>query len=200
MQKSYRFILTILLLGSYLLSACAGAAPQNNDSGGDAGTNSNEVIDVDDNTNDTGSNANDSNDNDDNSQGNGNSNDSHGDDVEFHGVVEAVTTASITIDGVEYSFADFTEFKDIVSVGDNVKIHVVVGDDGSLIIVKIELFTDDDDDNGNGNFNSNTNSNTNSNDDDDNSNSGSNSNDNGDDDHKDDNGNKNDNDNDKDDD
>ena len=68
MQKSYRFMLTILILGSYLLSACTGAVPQGSDPSGDAGVNSNEVTNMNDSSSDDGENSNDSqgNDNDDN--------------------------------------------------------------------------------------------------------------------------------------
>ena len=57
MQKSYRFMLTILILGSYVLSACAGAVPQGSDPGGDAGGNSNEVTNMNDNSSDDGANS-----------------------------------------------------------------------------------------------------------------------------------------------
>jgi len=185
MQKSVRYILTVLLLGSFLLSACAGAAPQGDDSGGSPDANSNEVVDVNGNDNDSAVNENTNesqeNNNNDDSQGNGNdnSNGSSGDEIEFHGVVEALTTASINIDGVVYYFADFTEFKDLISVGDQVKIHIIVNADGTFTIREIELSSGDDD-------NSNGNSNLNSNDDDSNDNSNGNSNDDDDDDDKDD--------------
>ena len=45
MQKSYRFILFVLLLGAYLLSACSGALPQqDNSSQGPADSQSTEVV------------------------------------------------------------------------------------------------------------------------------------------------------------
>jgi len=215
MQKSVRFILTVLLLGSFVLSACAGAIPQGDDGGGSPDANSNEVIDVDGNVNDNGSDVNEndndsqgnendngddgSNDNDaqgdDNDNSNDNSNDASDDTLEFNGVVDAITDTSIVIDGVEYNLADFTEIKDLVTVGDQVKIHVIVNADGTFTISEIELSSgdDDDDDNSNSNLNSNDNdddSNDNS-DDDDNSND-SNSNDDDDDDDDDDSGNDND--------
>jgi hypothetical protein len=139
----------------------------------------------DDNSNDVG------NSNDDNSNGNVNSNDDNGNDDnsndagEVFGVVEALTADSITIDGVTYQFASFTEFKDAIAVGDQVKIHVIVNADGTFTIREIERSDDQDgnanDDNSNTNVNSNdddgnddhSNDNVNSNDDkgdDDNSN------------------------------
>lgn len=199
MKKSVRFIFTVLVLGSYLLSACAGAAPQGDDAGESPGVNSNEVLDVNENVNDNSSQTNENasdvqdNENDDNGNDNGddnsndNSNDSSDDDLELHGVIEALTAESITINGVVYNLADFTEFKDVVSVGDQIKIHFIVNADGTFTIREIELSSGDDD---NANYNSNSNnndddsngnSNDNDDDDDDNSNDG-NSNDDKDDD------------------
>lgn len=204
MQKSVRFILTVLVLGSILLSACAAATPQGDDTVGGPGANSNETMDVNGNVNDnsseTNENANDvqGNENDDNGNDNGNdngddnSNSASDDDLEFHGIVEALTETSITIDGVVYNFADFTEFKDVVSVGDQIKIHFIVNEDGTFTIREIELSSNDDDD---------TNDNSNSNDDDSNSNSNDNEDDHDDDDDNSNDSNSNDdNDNDRDDD
>lgn len=273
MQKSYRFLLSALVLGAFLLSACSGAIPQQDDSpGGSAGTSSEVVftgtvqsmgggqwlisgqsVDVDGSTAvdssiqvgdivrveanvsqdgavlalkiessrpDDDSNGNDANSNDDNanmngddgntndnSNGNGvddnsnanaNSNDGMDDGNEVFGVVESITTDSITIGGVTYAIASFTEFKNIISVGDQVKIHVIVNADGTLAIREIEKSAAGDDDNSNFNGNSNdddgSNGNSNddnSNDDDDDDNSNSNSNDNDDDDDDDDNSNDN---------
>jgi len=197
MQKSYRFVITILILGSYLLSACAGAVPQNGDSADNSNANSNEVVDVDNNSNDDASNTNtntntneNENDNGDDSQGN--DNDSMSEELEFSGVVDALTDTSITINGVVYNFADFTEFNDVISVGDQVKIHVIVSVDGTFILREIELLSSDDKGNSNSNFNGNDN------DDDHNSNDDDHNNSNDDDDDDDDNDNDNHNDNDKD--
>lgn len=191
MQKSIRYIMTVLVLGSFLLSACAGAAPQGDDSGDGPQANSNEVIDADGNVNDNNSDANENaSDAQENENDNGNDNDNNngddnasGDDLEFSGIVDAITDTSIIIDGVEYSLADFTEIKGLVSVGDQVKIHVIVNADGTFTIREIELSSGDDG-NSNGNSNSNNNgddSNDNSNDDDDDNSNDSNSNDNDDD-------------------
>lgn len=273
MQKSYRFLLSALLLGAFLLSACSGVIPQQDDSpSGSSGTQSSEVVftgtvqsmggaqwlisgqqvDVDDSTvvdsniqvgdivkveasvsqdgvvlaltiessrPDDDSNDNDANSNDDNANTNeddgntndnsnaaddntnANSNEGMDDDSEIFGVVESITANSITIGGVTYAIASFTEFKNIVSVGDQVKIHVIVNADGTLTIREIEKSSggDDDDSNFNGNSNDDDDSNGNSNDDDDDDdddNSNSNSNDNDDDDDEDDNSNSNSNDND----
>lgn len=243
MQKSYRFLLSALILGAFLLSACSGAIPQSDDaSGGSAGTSSEVVftgtvqsmggaqwlissqsVDVDGSTAvdssiqvgdivrveanvsqegavlalkiessspDDDSNANDANSNDDNANTNGddgntnantndvddnsnaNLNEGMDDDSEIFGVVESITVDSITIGGVAYILANFTEFKDIISVGDQVKIHVTVNSDGTLTIREIERSSGGDDDNSNDNNNSNDNGNSNddSNSNDDNSN------------------------------
>ena len=113
-----------------------------------------------------------------------------GDQLELRGVIEAMTNTSITINGVIYNFADFTEFKDSVSLGDMVKIHFVVNADGTFTIRGIELSSGGEDDNSNNNANFNGNDN----DDDDNSNDNHNDNDDDDNDDEDDNDNKNDND------
>ncbi|MEW6285911.1 MAG: DUF5666 domain-containing protein [Chloroflexota bacterium] len=281
MNKSHRFLVTVLLIGAYLLSACSGAMPgttpgQDDTSSGaqftevvftgnveamDASqwTISGQVVSVegasidpaikvgdivkveakvaadgsvfalrievsrpdgaDDNANDNmndnandnmNDNANDNmNDNDDNANDNMNGNDNASDDdeQEVYGVVEALSADSITVNGMTYVIASFTEFKTIVAVGDYVKLHLMAGSDGSLIVREIEKKSpgddgndnangnagyDDDNDNSNSNSNYNDNSNSNDNDDDD-DNGNSNSNDNDDDD---DNGNSNSNDND----
>lgn len=261
MQKSYRFLISVLFLGALLLSACSGALPPQDDSSqGPAGSSqsaeavftgtvesiggnqwliSGQLVDVDGatlvdpniqvgdvvkveasvsadgtvialqiessspddansngNLNDNDSNANDdnsnSNTNDNTNSSNANSNDAMGGNPETYGVVEAITDSSITIDGVTYSLADFTEFKDLIAVGDQVKIEFVVNEDGTFTIREIEKSTGIGNDNGNSNNNSNFNGNDN---DDDNSNGNSND----DDDHDDDNSNSNSNDDDDDD-
>jgi hypothetical protein len=53
--------------------------------------------------------------------------------------VEAITDTTITINGVEYNLADFTEFKSAVSVGDQVRIIIVINTDGTFTIGEIEL-------------------------------------------------------------
>ena len=126
-------------------------------------------------------NSNDDNTNDSFSDDNTNSSNNN----EIVGVVESFDGTVLVVDGVEFSVEDFTEMKDLIAVGDTVKIEFVINEDGTLSITEIELATAfDDDSNSNSNSNSNVNSNDdNSNDDNDND---SNSND---DDSKDDNSN-----------
>ena len=273
MKKSYRFLVTILFMGAYLLSACGGALPQQSQSDPAGSSQSTEAVftgtveakqgtvwlisgqqvnvdgaasvdsniqvgdivrveakvsadgavvalkiessspddgNANDNTsNDSSGNDNSGNTNDDNTNAddnsnaandNGNTNDNSngapsGAEQEAFGIVEAITADSITIDGVTYSIASFTEFKDLIAVGDQVKIHVIVNADGTFTIREIEKSTDTGigDDNGNSN-DDNANYNGNSNDDDhDDDNGNSNDNNSNDDDHDDDNGNSNDN-------
>jgi len=274
MNKSHRFLISVLLLGAYLLSACSGAAPlsaprQDDNSQGSQSTEvvftgsveaigasqwtiSGQVVGVegasidpavkvgdivkveasvtadgsifalrietarpagvDDNSNGNGNandnmngNANDNmngnaNDNmngnaNDNMNGNandnmnGNANEAPDNEQEIYGVVESLSASSITVNGVTYTIASFTEFKTIIAVGDQVKLHVIAAADGTLVIREIERTSrtkgDDnsnsnknsnDDDNKNSNKNSNDNDNKNSNDDHDNDNGNSNDN------------------------
>ncbi len=107
----------------------------------------------DDNSND--GNANDdananANTNDDNSNtANDNSAAAGGNQSEVFGVVESITTESITVNGVTYMLAGFTEIKDAIAVGDQVKIHILVNADGTFTIREIERSDDFGDDNGN---------------------------------------------------
>lgn len=57
---------------------------------------------------------------------------------EIVGSVEAITMDTITIDGVTYNLASFTEIKDTLSVGDQVKVHVIVNADGTITVREIE--------------------------------------------------------------
>jgi hypothetical protein len=162
MKTTTRFLLFLLTLSVILLSACSGAPSPS--AGDDSNVNDSSVptVVLDDNANSSGdTNSNNANSNDTNSNSNNGSDDSsNGSDVEVFGVVEAITDDTITINGVTYLLASFTEFKDLVTVGDQVKIHVVVNADGTFTIREIEIFTGDD----NGNDNSNSND-ANSNDD-----------------------------------
>ncbi|MBK9927951.1 MAG: hypothetical protein IPP66_21985 [Anaerolineales bacterium] len=254
MLKSKRFIMSVLVIGAYLLNACSGAgvAPKNVDnsqsgqsrevvftgtvesigdgqlvisgqqvsvdasvlaasnvqvgdtvkveanvssdgsvvvlkiegSGPDDGNaNSNDANANDDNAN-ANANANMNDNTNDNSNGNGNANSNDaptGPEQELFGVVEAITADTITIGGVTYNLANFTEFKNIVAIGDQVKIHVIVNADGTFTIREIEKPAGTGiggNSNGNGNDdNSNSNGsddNSNSNGSDDNSNQNSN--------------------------
>jgi len=253
MQKSVRFtLLSVLVVGAYVLSACGGAVPQSSPStttdvaqkvqakeiaftgiveamNGTQWVVSGKVVtldpstamdsniavgdivkvegsvsadgvvvaltiessSVDDNAN--GGNANDGNvngnanvnsndntSNDDNSNSaNGNANDSAGNGPEVFGIVEAVTADSVTVNGVTYQFASFTEIKDAIVVGDQVKIHVIVNADGIFTIREIERSDGlGSDDNSNGD-NSNDDNGNDSNSNDDNGNDGNSNDDNG---------------------
>lgn len=164
----------------------------NDNSANSNAANSNDNVNMNDNTNSSDDNSNSANDN---ANVNDNTNSApSGTSQETFGVVEAISADSITIDGITYGIANFTEFKDIIAAGDQVKIHLIVNDDGSLTILEIEKSTgtsigDDNSNTNDSSWNSNDDksSNFNSNDDDHNNNSNSNSND--DDDHDDDNSN-----------
>ena len=162
-------------------------ANSNDDNQNDSNTNANDNTS---NSNDNqADNSNSANSNDDNSNGNGNDNSSTGSDQEVSGLVEAITTDSITINGVVYMLADFTEFKNLIALGDQVKVHVIVNADGTFTIREIERTagTGIGGDNSNGNG---SDDNSNSNGNDDNSNDDNGNDDNGNDDNSnDDNGN-----------
>jgi uncharacterized protein DUF5666 len=58
---------------------------------------------------------------------------------EIFGTVEALTSDTITVNGITYPLArGFTEIKGNLAVGDPVKLHVMVNADGSLIVREIE--------------------------------------------------------------
>ena len=149
--------------------------------GDDTNTNSGNANDTNtngDNSNTSDDNSNTGTDDNSNSNANGNDNGTGGTEQEITGVVSAISASSVTVDGVEYKFDASTEVKDPIFAGDTVKLHVLVGSDGSLTVREIEKIsgTTIGDDNSNGNSND-DNSNGNSNDDngnDDNSNGNSN--------------------------
>jgi len=148
-----------------------------------------------DNTNADAVNANDNAANDNSVSANDNGSNANSADPgnEVSGIVEAITTESIIVDGVTYNFASFTEIKDAIIVGDQVRIHVSVNADGTFTIREIEQFagqgaddntnvsdnandansnddasnSNSDDDHGNGNGNSDDKNDDNSNGDDD---------------------------------
>jgi len=69
---------------------------------------------------------------------------------EIFGTVEAMTADSITIDGVTYNLAQgFSEVKDSLAVGDQVKLHVVANADGTFTVREIEKSGPTIEDNGN---------------------------------------------------
>ena len=92
---------------------------------------------------------------------------------EISGAVEALTAGTITVNGVTYILAEgFTEIKDALLVGDQVKLHVIVNADGIFTVREIEKSVASDDpgnsngsDDGPGYDSSDDNSNDNSNDD-----------------------------------
>jgi hypothetical protein len=58
---------------------------------------------------------------------------------EIFGAVEALTTDTIILNGVTYNLAQgFSETKDIVVVGDQVKLHVILNADGTFTVREIE--------------------------------------------------------------
>ena len=151
MKNISRLLLSVLTLSTVLLSACSGAPSPSLGEDSNVNDSAATPVVVEDNGNST--NSTDANSNDNNGS-DGNSNDSG---VEVVGVVEATTDDTITINGVTYQLASFTEFKDLIAVGDQVKIHVIVNADGTFTILEIEISTGDDnsndansnDDNGN---------------------------------------------------
>jgi hypothetical protein len=260
MNKNQRLLISVVLLGAYLLSACSGAVPQQREDSSQPSSSSQstdvvftgtvESVGVDQwlisgqavgvggttvvapaiqagdivkvqgvvssdgkilalkiessgaedanynatNSNDgnvnsnENANANDDNGNDNsNANANDNSNDASDDAREIVGLVQTITADSVTIDGVTYQFADNIELKNIILEGDQVKLHLVVTADGTILVRKIEKVesingndngnSNDDDNNGNSNSNDDDNDNANDNgddDDDDNDNSNDN--------------------------
>jgi hypothetical protein len=61
-----------------------------------------------------------------------------GSEKEIIGVINDISSDSITIDGVVYHFAPFTEVQGIIAVGDTVKLHVIVNADGSFTVREAE--------------------------------------------------------------
>jgi hypothetical protein len=59
---------------------------------------------------------------------------------EVWGAVEALTADTITVNGVTYDLASFTEFKGVVGIGDQVKLHVIFKTDGTFTVREIEKF------------------------------------------------------------
>ena len=118
--------------------------------------------------NGNGSNSNDSNGNAGNSNSsNGNDDNSNGSNEVF-GVVEAITSTSVTIDGVTYDIQPGGEIKGTIQIGDLVKIHLVQNADGTFSVRELGLS----DSSQNGNDNNGNDSNSNSGGSDDNSGGG----------------------------
>lgn len=120
--------------------------------------------------NGNGSNSNDSNGNAGNSNSsNGNDDNSNGSNEVF-GVVEAITSTSVTIDGVTYDIQPGGEIKGTIQIGDLVKIHLVQNADGTFSVRELEL--SDSSQNGNDNNGNDSNSNSGNGNDDNSSHSG----------------------------
>jgi hypothetical protein len=70
---------------------------------------------------------------------------------EIFGAVEALTAGTIMVNGVTYTLAQgFTEIKDALLVGDQVKLHVIVNVDGTFTVREVEKSTNTFDDNSSG--------------------------------------------------
>ncbi|HZD58385.1 MAG TPA: DUF5666 domain-containing protein [Anaerolineales bacterium] len=59
--------------------------------------------------------------------------------IEITGVVESISGDTWTIDGQQVTISAATEIKDRVSVGDHVRVHALLGVDGSLMAREIEF-------------------------------------------------------------
>jgi len=58
---------------------------------------------------------------------------------EIVGTIQAISAGTITVDGVTYDlYQGFTEIKDSLAVGDQVKVHVLLNTDGSFTVRQIE--------------------------------------------------------------
>ncbi len=124
-------------------------------------------------------------------------------EVEFVGVVEAITPDSVTINGQTFTISNQSEIRNQIQVGAMVKVHAVVGADGALMVREMEQVQTQEqhqeqeqhqtgeNENGNANGNGNTNLNNNDNGDDGNQNGNTNLNNNDNDDDDNQNGNTN---------
>jgi hypothetical protein len=65
-------------------------------------------------------------------------------EIEFNGIVEAISTTSWTIGGRTVAVTNQTEIKGTIQVGDSVKVHALVAADGSLTAREIEPARDGD--------------------------------------------------------
>lgn len=68
------------------------------------------------------------------------------DEIEFYGVVETISDSSWVIAGREVMVTPQTEIKNLIEVGDLVKVHAFLGEGDMLIAREIELADADDDD------------------------------------------------------
>ncbi|OGO14777.1 MAG: hypothetical protein A2Y93_03285 [Chloroflexi bacterium RBG_13_68_17] len=67
-----------------------------------------------------------------------------GEEIEFYGVVESMAGETWTIQGRTLTVNTQTELQGTIGVGDFVKVHALVGTDGSLTAREIEKASDDD--------------------------------------------------------
>src|SRR5688572_10790347 len=159
-KNTARFILFTLTLSAMLLSACSGTPATGDNSNVNGSPVTPFIVDTGNNTNI-----------------NENTNDSG---IEIVGIVEAITEDTITINGVTYLLpADFTQFRDLVSVGDQVRVRVLINADGTFTILELQIITGVDNSN---NANSNDANSNDNNGNDANSNDGNSNDDNGNDD------------------
>jgi len=82
---------------------------------------------------------------------------------EVVGVVTAMDLTTITVDGVVYNIAAFSEIKGAINVGDTVKLEFITNADGTLRVREVKVSSGDINENGNSNENGNDNGNINSN-------------------------------------
>src|SRR5215207_5470789 len=151
-----RFILFTLTLSAMLLSACSGVnIPVTGDNSNVNGSPSTPVFV------DNGNNANLNDNTNTNSNGNANTNDSG---IEIVGVVEVISEDSIRINGVTYQLANLIEFTNLISVGDQIRFHLILNEDGTFTILQFEIITANDNGNNNANSNDNNGNDANSND------------------------------------
>src|SRR5688500_16034780 len=171
-KNTTRFILFTLTLSAMLLSACSGVnIPVTGDNSNVNDSPSTPVIV--DNGNNANSNSNvNSNDN---TNTNTNTNESG---IEIVGVVEVVTEDTVRINGVTYQLANLVEFTDLISVGDQIRFHLILNEDGTFTILQLEIITANNNGNNNANSNDDNSNNANYNDDNGNNNNDENGNDN----------------------
>jgi len=82
---------------------------------------------------------------------------------ELVGVITAMDATTVTIDGVVYNLATFSEVKGSLKVGDTVKLEFITNADGTLTVREIQISTATTNENGNENSNGSMNENGNSN-------------------------------------
>jgi hypothetical protein len=71
-----------------------------------------------------------------------------GNEIEFYGTVQEITTSTWMISGKQVTILNSTEIKGSLTVGDMVKVHALAQDDGSWVAREIELAAGDDGEDG----------------------------------------------------